>query len=798
MEETIVKIIWNTIYKFFMLLDSLAYQIADWLYQIYIVIADARIFNSETFETFLGRVYAVLGVAMLFVLAYSLLQSIINPDSFSNGDKSTTKIVINTVTSIILIAVVPTIFNFLYYAQEIITTQNIIGKLILGSYSTASDTLTITFPEEECNAINEMPGNTNSSCTKKYKSDGSANSVKTAGSSIVTDVFAAFYYPRISNKKSSTENEQTSNTQTKMYTKKFLKSDLNKWGVNFKKGDNEETFYRVLAYSICSDSEGIYSGNENITNNNAYVYGGAAYKCADDVEVANDKNDLRKGDSAEITYKGILNYAKSEGKFDSFKLISPAVYEGEMVYTFIISTIAGGFICYIFLSYCLDMGLRAAKLGFAQLVAPIPILSRILPSQSKMFTSWTSFTSKCYFEVFLRIAVIFLGIFMITNLPDISGLWEQSSLTVISMLSLKTPLIMDISASWGVLGFARVVIIIGILMFVKQAPQLITDALGINISTGSLKIKDKLKNMLGGEKLIGGYEKARGTITGAAGGAYSAMLNSEKGKRLEAIKAGALKGAQGGYKSGGKQFGNQRQSAYSDLTGDYKYEAGLFGGKSITGKMNASIDKTWKDLGKSKEEYQQSIVDRIEKMVEKQVEQNVNKAKNVENSYEFRKLNRQMADENYRRRQGMNSEEFRKMQEDYKKNVTDNVNNFDINKGFKTREEYKKFLTDTWVKATNEANQSNRDEFIKHLDTRDKEVREETRELYKNRDIEYKKALESNSETIRKSIVDSMDASSRKAYDRASSELEAKGKAKRKKDVEDIGKELSKLFGDKK
>ena len=258
MEETIVKIIWNTIYKFFMLLDSLAYQIADWLYQIYIVIADARIFNSETFETFLGRVYAVLGVAMLFVLAYSLLQSIINPDSFSNGDKSTTKIVINTVTSIILIAVVPTIFNFLYYAQEIITTQNIIGKLILGSYSTASDTLTITFPEEECNAINEMPGNTNSSCTKKYKSDGSANSVKTAGSSIVTDVFAAFYYPRISNKRSSTENEQSNNTQTKMYTKKFLKSDLNKWGVNFKNGDNEETFYRVLAYSICSDSEGIY------------------------------------------------------------------------------------------------------------------------------------------------------------------------------------------------------------------------------------------------------------------------------------------------------------------------------------------------------------------------------------------------------------------------------------------------------------------------------------------------------------------------------------------------------------
>ena len=146
-----VEAIWNVIYSLFLMIDGLVYKIVGWLYQLYLVISDARIFTSDTFETFLTRIYAILGVAMLFVLAYSLLQSIVDPDK--NEISGAGKIISNTIISIILIAVVPTIFNFLYYAQEIIVKDNIIGKLILGSYSTAADTLSITFDDETCSTI---------------------------------------------------------------------------------------------------------------------------------------------------------------------------------------------------------------------------------------------------------------------------------------------------------------------------------------------------------------------------------------------------------------------------------------------------------------------------------------------------------------------------------------------------------------------------------------------------------------------------------------------------------------------
>ena len=55
----------------------------------------------------------------------------------------------------------------------------------------------------------------------------------------------------------------------------------------------------------------------------------------------------------------------------------------SVTYTFIISTIAGCFLIYIILSFCIDLGVRAAKLVFYQLIAPIPILMRLIPGKQE-------------------------------------------------------------------------------------------------------------------------------------------------------------------------------------------------------------------------------------------------------------------------------------------------------------------------------------------------------------------------------------------------------------------------------
>lgn len=594
--------IWNVIYTLFLMIDGLIYQISGWLYQLYIMIASARIFTTDTFETFLTRIYAILGVVMLFVLAYSLLQNIVDPDKNDIGGSG--KIISNTIISIILIAVIPTIFNFLYYAQEIIVKNNTIGKLILGSYSTASDSLTINFPDDLCDSINELAtdGN-NTSCKKTYKASGKSDSVKSAGYSIATDVFSAFYYPFIMDSSNDSDNSSKSDLglSTQLYTSQFDYEQLETDGVKFDQEKNDYIFRMTQAYSICSDTEGVFSG-EQVKDAEGYVYGEAAKKCADDVYVAN-KN-LEGGN---ITYKGMLNYAKSEGSFESFKLVAPEVRTGNMSYKFIISAIAGVFICYIFVSYCLDMGLRAAKLGFAQLIAPVPILSRIMPQDKETFSKWINFTITSYYEVFLRLAVVFLGVFMITNLPDIGSLWSQSSFAAISVMNLKLPLILSIDTSWGIMSFAKAIIIIGILMFIKQAPTLINEALGISISTGSLNIRNKLKNMVGGEHLIKGASFAAGAATGAIGAGYMSKKNGGK------FFSAALKGGHDGAKAGGWQFGKQGQQAYRDVTGD-KYNGSFlpFGNRSIGGIVNAKYDNMNKENRKFINEKQNKIASEFE------------------------------------------------------------------------------------------------------------------------------------------------------------------------------------------
>lgn len=600
--EAIIDAMWDFFYGMFVSLDSIIYKFAGYLYQIYMMVSSARIFKTETYEIFVSRIYAILGVVMLFVLAYSLLQSIVNPDNFSaKSDTSMGKIVTNTIISIVLIAIIPTIFNFMYEAQEILLTQNIIGKLILGRNSTASSSITVDFSndQEVCDAINNLPNSTgnNSGCKKTYRSDdGAATSVKMAGNSIAVDIFSAFIYPYTTLSENNTSSIESSDNPIYSVTYNF--QDLVDFGTNLKKGDktnkDTEVFETIVAYNLC---------HNNPTN---FAYGHAATKCADDVKVVTSDEDRS---NKHMQYSSILQYAKSTGDFSGFKLISSGVNEQRVEYSWGISTIAGVFLIYIFASYCLDMGLRAAKLGFAQLVAPIPILARILPKQKSTFDSWVKFTMKAYFEVFLRIAIIFLGIFLITNLPSMDDLWDGSMLTTISIMSTKIPLLMKVSPSWGVLMFSRVIIIIGILMFIKQAPTLIHEALGINVNAGSLSIKSKLGNMFGVDQLKN--SRALGFTSGAIGAGYMSAKNGGGFFRA------AFKGGQEGMKSRGWQFNKQGQAMYRETTGD-KFNGSLLPGsrRSLSGNINYQLDMNNRRLRNQQKENLENFRDEFESSTE--------------------------------------------------------------------------------------------------------------------------------------------------------------------------------------
>lgn len=140
-----------------------------------------------------------------------------------------------------------------------------------------------------------------------------------------------------------------------------------------------------------------------------------------------------------------------------------ALYEsiGEtygMSYMWVVTTVVGVITAWFFFSYAIDIGTRAVKLGFLQLVAPVPVLLKIFPQGKKTFDSWFAEIKKCYLEIFVRLAIIFFIVKLCTMAPMfIDAVWESGN---------------GISGGFLTKALATVCLILGLLKFAKDAPQL--------------------------------------------------------------------------------------------------------------------------------------------------------------------------------------------------------------------------------------------------------------------------------------------------------------------------------------
>lgn len=139
----------------------------------------------------------------------------------------------------------------------------------------------------------------------------------------------------------------------------------------------------------------------------------------------------------------------------------------------------------IIIGFTIDVAVRAIKLAILRLVAPIPIISYIDPKSAKdgAFGNWTKSLISTYIDLFLRLAIIYFGAFIIQSI--FTGGVEFPS-----------------SGSGIVTGFSIVAIIIGVLIFMKQAPKFVKDMLGIK---GTPMGNAGLAGILGGAAMaIGG------------------------------------------------------------------------------------------------------------------------------------------------------------------------------------------------------------------------------------------------------------------------------------------------------
>ena len=119
--------------KFLGFLNLCIYALVRELCEIFTELSNLHLFGGDVIKNFTTRIYVILGIYMLFKLAISLLNSIINPDHLLDKEKGMQKIIPRTVLALGMLVLVPGVFNFALEKQE--TLARAVPKIIIGAGS---------------------------------------------------------------------------------------------------------------------------------------------------------------------------------------------------------------------------------------------------------------------------------------------------------------------------------------------------------------------------------------------------------------------------------------------------------------------------------------------------------------------------------------------------------------------------------------------------------------------------------------------------------------------------------------
>lgn len=461
------------IYSFLITIVGALYNLVATLFELFSMLSKVATVDKDIYGNVIDNFYLIIGVVMLFVIAFSMLKAMINPDDnkeTGNGGK----VVKNFVTSVVILLVLPTIFNFAFSFQFSIVDYGTIGRIF--GYNNTVD---------------------------------SNSTMASAGNSMANSVFTAFFAP---------SRQECANRK--------LENDL----------------------KACGD------------------------------EIKNEDND---------SLNTVISEVNSTGYFGSYSSFGKNVANDEISFNFLVALIAGLYLLYVVFSFCLDLGLRLVKLVFYQIIAPIPVFLRVVPDGklSNSFNEWIKITVTCYIEVFIRLFVIYFGVYLVAAFTSEQGLGNI------------------IGTGNGVIGLiANVIIILGVITFIKQAPKLIGDIFGFDSSSMKLGLREKL----GAGGLFATGAATGGAITSAVRGFTGSKKHGIR--RVGSALGSGISGAGRGLKSGmgAKNFSEMKQAATkaaSDVESK-RQERELYsaskGGHVIKGRAEDALGtvKTWAGLNK--------------------------------------------------------------------------------------------------------------------------------------------------------------------------------------------------------
>lgn len=127
----------------------------------------------------------------------------------------------------------------------------------------------------------------------------------------------------------------------------------------------------------------------------------------------------------------------------------------------------------------LQLGIRIIKIGFLALIAPIPIISYIEPSQGKngMLGKWAKEFAKTYLMLFIRLAALYFAILIVVIVANNIGIFSE----------IKNYDGSEVTDNIFMASQVKVIVIIAAFIFADQVPKMIENIFGLKMEGGMFK-----------------------------------------------------------------------------------------------------------------------------------------------------------------------------------------------------------------------------------------------------------------------------------------------------------------------
>lgn len=439
MLDTALNILEGLLRSLFFWINEILYKMISDLYDVFISLCNGQILDNDTLNGLFGRIGMLLGVVMMFRVAFSFVQMLIDPDSFSDKEKGLSKIVTKIIIVICMFGISGYVFDFLRDVQGEVIESNAIAKFFIPVQVNTED----------------------------------------FGGALSAELFTVFYNldPEI-----DYSNDTTG----------------------------------------CGDERFITTAKNRIIRDNDYSYAEQCLQTTGTVQETGKK-------------------------------------EFYINFNFIFSTLVAIFTLYFLLNYCISVGVRIIQLAVLQIMSPMAIIGYLSPKNDNMFTKWGKLYFATYIDVFLRIAIINLIVYLCGVIMEN---WSEGN--GVFWTSVGSP-------EGGTRTLIMVLMIMALLSFAKKAPELIKQLFPQSTSGISLGLDKDNKSALGAvgigaagvgavglaaaSRVPGLVKGARDTINGVRSGKISkggAAWNAIKGAAttVGGVAAGGIRGVATGRKGG--------------------------------------------------------------------------------------------------------------------------------------------------------------------------------------------------------------------------------------------------------